>query len=605
MKLNHFFVLLTILLLSACSGSQKEPREVWAEDILGRQEYQAISFGGYREETREQVPSVEDLKEDMRILSAMGVKIIRTYNTQQFDQAANLLKAIRSLKSEDPDFEMYVMLGAWIDCDGAWGDEPDHHSESVENNTAEINAAVEMANTYPDIVKIIAVGNEAMVHWAGSYFVYPETILKWVIHLQELKKSGKLPEKLWVTSSDNFASWGGEDKSYHTEALTELINAVDYISMHTYPFHDTHYHSDFWIVPESDTALSKIEKIEAAMLRAGQYAENQYKKVEEYVAGLGIEKPIHIGETGWASVASKLYDAKGSAAADEYKQKLYYQHMREWTNKADISCFYFEAFDEKWKDGSDENGPENHFGLINLKGEAKYAIWDLVDQGIFEGLSRNGFKISKSFDGNEPSLIAGISEPPLSGDLALFMISTINEKRKVGEVVTEGKYIIRHQDLKPDGSNAMTYPSEPLKLNAWEGTCAIEMSSDGVISIQTAKNGWWGCGLEIQGDGKGEDLSVFGSGTMHFEIKGNTESRFELGFQTGIFANGDQTNNLVNFGPDLPFSIKKDWQKISVPVSKMNKGAKLKDVTSLLYLRGEKESDGKEIFLRNLFFEKG
>ena len=62
---------------------------------------------------------------------------------------------------------MYVMLGTWIDCKNAWTDSPDHSEENLENNQSEINA-VGLANTYPDIVKIIAVGNEAMFYWATA-----------------------------------------------------------------------------------------------------------------------------------------------------------------------------------------------------------------------------------------------------------------------------------------------------------------------------------------------------------------------------------------------------------------------------------------------------
>ena len=71
------------------------------------------------------------------------------------------------------------MLGAWIDCKNAWTAEvPDHNIES-EANAAEIDRAVALASQYPDIVKIIAVGNEAMVKWAASYYVQPNVILKW------------------------------------------------------------------------------------------------------------------------------------------------------------------------------------------------------------------------------------------------------------------------------------------------------------------------------------------------------------------------------------------------------------------------------------------
>ena len=156
--LNHTLVVLSLFLFIGCTPASKT-----AEDILGNPEYLAMSFGGYRQPSRDFVPTVAHLKEDMQILNAMGVKLIRTYNTQQFGQAKNLLKAIEELKKEDSSFEMYVMLGTWIECEGAWTDNADHSKGNLDNNMAELNAAVEMVNQYPDIVKIIAVGNEAMV----------------------------------------------------------------------------------------------------------------------------------------------------------------------------------------------------------------------------------------------------------------------------------------------------------------------------------------------------------------------------------------------------------------------------------------------------------
>ncbi|NNJ54915.1 MAG: glycosyl hydrolase family 17, partial [Bacteroidia bacterium] len=215
--------------------------KITASELLGNPEYLAISYGGYRETTRDIQPTIPQLKNDLKILSAMGIKVLRTYNTQ-YAQASNLLKAIQEMKEENPQFEMYVMLGIWIDCENAWTDiAPNHDAEDIENNTAEVKRAVALANTYPNIVKILAVGNEAMVKWAESYFVQPNIILKWVNHLQELKESGKLNKDLWITSSDNFASWGGGDSLYHCEDLENLIKAVDYVSLHTYPMHDTHY----------------------------------------------------------------------------------------------------------------------------------------------------------------------------------------------------------------------------------------------------------------------------------------------------------------------------------------------------------------------------
>ena len=348
-------------------------KEVTARDILGNPDYPAISYGGYRKNSREIQPSVEQLKEDMKILAAMGVEVLRTYNTK-LPHASNVLEAIRQLKKEDSTFEMYVMLGAWIDCKDAWTANPDHGAEDEEANAAEIQRAVEMANRHPDIVKIIAVGNEAMVKWAASYYVQPGVILKWVNHLQNLKQSGRLPADLWITSSDNFASWGGGGEEYHVEDLEKLIRAVDYVSMHTYPMHDTHYNPDFWGVSVEEERLSKPEQIAAAMERARDYAVSQYRSTADYIKSLGIDKPIHIGETGWATASNGHYGPEGSKATDEYKSALYYRHMRDWTSDEGISCFYFEAFDENWKDAQNPGGSENHFGLFTIDGQAKYAL---------------------------------------------------------------------------------------------------------------------------------------------------------------------------------------------------------------------------------------
>ncbi|NOS94472.1 MAG: glycosyl hydrolase family 17 [Cyclobacteriaceae bacterium] len=403
----------------SCNPKQKtqsdkpvNQKTVTAKDILGNPNYLAICYEGYREKSRELQPTIPQLQEDLKILSAMGIKIVRTYNVQ-LAHASNLLKAIHELKQADPTFEMYVMLGAWIDCKNAWTDQaPDHNIES-DQNEGEIARAVAFANQYPDIVKILAVGNEAMIRWAASYYVQPSVILKWVTHVQSLKTSGQLPKDLWITCSDDFTSWGGGDPSYHTGDLEKIIKAVDYISMHTYPYHNTHYNPDFWRVPHQEASLSEIEKTDAAMIRAKDFAKTQYEAVASYVKSLGVDKPIHIGETGWASISDGFYGSEGSRATDEYKQGKFYQLMREWTNAAGISCFIFEAFDEQWKDAGNPNGSENHFGLFKLNGEAKYALWKQVDQGVFKNLTRGGNPIVKTYSGDEKKLLEELMSPPL------------------------------------------------------------------------------------------------------------------------------------------------------------------------------------------------
>lgn len=415
--IKSFCIWVSLVAAFACSSNQSEKqsdksiKEVTAQDILGNPAYRAISYEGYREKSREIQPTVAQLKEDVRILHAMGIRLLRTYNVQ-FVHASNLLKAISEIKAEDPSFEMYLMLGAWIDCKNAWtGMEPDHNVES-EQNEEEINRAVALINQYPDIVKILAIGNEAMVKWATSYYVQPAVILKWVKHTQALKTEGKLPKELWITSSDDFSSWGGGGAEYHTEDLNELIRSVDFISMHTYPYHNSHYNPDFWRVPIEDSKLSEIEKVDRAMLRSLNFAKAQYDSVTNYMKSIGVNIPIHIGETGWASISDGLYGPDGSRATDEYKQAKFHELMREWTDAAGISCFFFEAFNEPWKDATNPIGSENHFGLLTQTGEAKYALWDLVDKGAFEGLTRDGNPITKSFGGNKEKMLQTVIAPP-------------------------------------------------------------------------------------------------------------------------------------------------------------------------------------------------
>ena len=406
-----FWTAMLVLAYTHTSRQTMNSTEITAKDILGNPEYRAISYSGYRGISRDIQPTIPELKEDMKILSAMGIKIVRTYNVY-LAAVPNLLKAIRQLKEEDPNFEMYVMMGAWIDCKNAWTEFPPDHFAESERNAEEIERAAALANEYSDIVKVLAVGNEAMVKWAEAYYVQPEVILKWVTHLQNLKAEGKLPKDLWITSSDNFASWGGGHDEYHVEDLNKLIHAVDYISLHTYPMHDTHYNPEFWGVRDHETDLSDIEKIDAALLRSRDYAISQYRSTIKYMRSLGVDKPVHIGETGWATTSNGFYGNEGSRATDEYKMAKYHELMREWSDKEGVSVFYFEAFDEKWKDAENQLGSENHFGLINLKGQAKLALWKMVDDGVFDGLTRDGQPITKTYDGDLQKLMETVKAPP-------------------------------------------------------------------------------------------------------------------------------------------------------------------------------------------------
>ena len=412
MKKIRYFII-SLFLLASCSQSGDLSMNKSAKEFMGNSDYPAISYGGYRGKSREQQPTINEIKEDLLIMHAQGFRVFRTYDLHH-PFAENTLKAIREIKQADSDFEMYVMLGAWIQCKDAFTENPIHEEEDFEGNKFEITEAVRLAQEYPDIVKIIAVGNEAMVHWAWSYHVSPKFILKWVKHLQDLKVSGDLSNDLWITSSDNFASWGGGSDDYHNDDLDELIRSVDFVSMHTYAFHDTHYNPSFWNLDDIPENTDKQDTIKQAIKRAVDYELNQFDSVKKYVHEIDPSKEVHIGETGWSSVAADLYGYGGTEAADEYKLGLYYKMITDVCFSMSISCFYFSAFDEPWKDSTNKNGSENHFGLFTVEGMAKYPLWEQVDKGVFKNLTRGGNQITKTFDGDFEILLNTSNLPPIN-----------------------------------------------------------------------------------------------------------------------------------------------------------------------------------------------
>ena len=411
MKKIRYFII-SLFLLASCSQSGDLSMDKSAKEFIGNPDYPAISYGGYREKSREQQPTINEIKEDLLIMHAQGFRVFRTYDLHH-PFAENTLKAIREIKQADSDFEMYVMLGAWIQCKDAFTENPIHEEEDFEGNKFEITEAVRLAQEYPDIVKIIAVGNEAMVHWAWSYHVPPKFVLKWVKYLQELKANGDLNDDLWVTSSDNFASWGGGSDDYHNDDLDELIRSVDFVSMHTYAFHDTHYNPSFWNLDAIPENVDKQDTIKQAMKSAVDYELNQFDSVKKYVHEIDPSKEVHIGETGWSSVASDLYGYGGTEAADEYKLGLYYQMISDICYSMSLTCFYFSAFNEPWKDSTNENGSENHFGLFTVEGKAKYPLWEQVDNGVFNNLTRGGNPIEKTYNGNFEALLKDSNIPPI------------------------------------------------------------------------------------------------------------------------------------------------------------------------------------------------
>ena len=82
MKANFIIIsaLFSMVFNLACNKIKKvemsKPKAILtAAQILGNPNFLAISYGGYREISRDVQPTISQLKEDMRILSAMGISL--------------------------------------------------------------------------------------------------------------------------------------------------------------------------------------------------------------------------------------------------------------------------------------------------------------------------------------------------------------------------------------------------------------------------------------------------------------------------------------------------------------------------------------------------
>ncbi|MDQ3234017.1 MAG: hypothetical protein M3Q07_19580, partial [Pseudobdellovibrionaceae bacterium] len=140
----------------------------------------AISYSGYRtgQGPGKAEPSAEQIREDLALLSRHW-NAIRLYGSGP--QSATVLEVIAREK-----LPLRVMLGAWLQAEVSnpgcpWG-RIYPEAELIENrqeNSAEVDQAIQLAKTYPSLVSAISVGNEILVDWT-DHLVPPASVLAYV-----------------------------------------------------------------------------------------------------------------------------------------------------------------------------------------------------------------------------------------------------------------------------------------------------------------------------------------------------------------------------------------------------------------------------------------
>ena len=293
----------------------------------------AICYSGFREgqDPGGVIPSYEEIKEDLLMLHNHW-KYLRLYDCDKHSEIV-----LEVIQKEKLDFK--VMLGAYIVAEAnnygcPWGGSysEDQLLENKSINEKRIRELIDLANKYPDIIFSLSAGNEACVDWTDHY-VPVEKVIEYV---KMIKNGAKQP----VTFCENYLPW--------LDKLKDLVEVVDFISIHTYPV---------W----------EYKNIHEAM----EYTKSNYYAVADTYPN----KPVVITEAGWTTYSNGKGICPSNVSEDF--QSIYYNDLMEWSMDSDILTFVFEAFDESWKGSNEALEPEKHWGLFTVDRKPKKVMQDL------------------------------------------------------------------------------------------------------------------------------------------------------------------------------------------------------------------------------------
>ncbi|KAJ2160894.1 glycoside hydrolase 3 protein [Coemansia sp. RSA 552] len=263
-------------------------------------EFNALAYNPKQLDTGD-CPTVDSVRGDLKVLSKYTDEV-RIYSVQDCEQGEAVLRAMENTNWK-------VQLGLWLNKD----------DEVYEKDKDEL---IRLAGVfdYKKHVTAVIVGNEAI-------YREEQTTAQVAAKVADVKKElakaglGSIP----VTTSE---TWPSYDKT--------LVDAVDYVNMHAFPF---------WEGTHIDDAQDKVfEHIHNLQKLAG-------------------DKKVVIGETGWPDQGGNFDDAVPSLKNEQ-------RYMREFICRAQlekIDYVWFSAFDEAWKPVSNASDVETHWGI--LKGD--------------------------------------------------------------------------------------------------------------------------------------------------------------------------------------------------------------------------------------------
>jgi len=278
----------------------------------------AVSYGCYREgqEPGKIGPTKAEILEDLNIISKYW-NLIRIYNAD--DDAQRILEVIK-----ENNLPLKMMLGVWLENET-------EHPERKNSNITNVMHAIQLANRFKDIVIAVNVGNESQVFWSW-HRMNTENLIRYI---RAVRNHTTMP----VTIADDYNFWNKPEGR-------QVADELDFIVTHIYPL---------WNGQTLDVTIQWMDST---------FNDLQYRYPEMQIV---------LGETGWATTYNPdkqgpgeqgtLIKGEVSLAAQERYLILH----NEWVNENKVTTFLFEAFDEPWKGGGSNSGPnevEKHWGVF-------------------------------------------------------------------------------------------------------------------------------------------------------------------------------------------------------------------------------------------------
>lgn len=214
-------------------------------------------------------------------------------------------------------FGLAVMQGLWLGREAAI-------------NKAEVQAAIDLANRYPDTIKSIVVGNEVLLR-------KDLTVDQLIGYIREVKAAVRQP----VTYADVWEFW---------LRFPQLLAEVDFVTVHFLPY---------W----EDRPISVAHAMPHIMA--------VYNTVRAQLPG----KPVVIGEVGWPSEGRSRRQAVPSAP----EASAFIADFMRLAAAEGLSYNLVEAFDQPWKVKL-EGTVGGTWGLLDEFRAAKFAVGGLVSK---------------------------------------------------------------------------------------------------------------------------------------------------------------------------------------------------------------------------------